>query len=88
MAQKSEKLAGKRTATGCNYDDKFFENPWNAGIDSQYGDENGKPNESKTLYSPTSTVVGMHALEIHDKDSYDRNWEHGYRDGVKGKKGR
>lgn len=97
MAQKAEKhptptntvLDGKVAATGNQYPDSFFINPWNAMLDTQYGDESGRANESKTLYSPTNTVTGMGAIPLHGKDAYDSNWEHGYRDGVEGgKKGR
>ena len=93
MAQKAERkpspinprLDGKVAATGSNYPDEFFINPWNANLDSQYGHDDGHANDSKTLYSPTSTVVGMNALELHQKSSYDSNWEHGVRGGIEDK---
>lgn len=77
-------LDGKVAATGSNYPDKFFINPWNGGLDERFDYDN----DAKTLRSPTDTPGGM-GLQLHGKDSYDSNWEHGYRNGVEGgKKGR
>lgn len=87
MAQRAEKkpnptnrvLDGKVAATGSSYPDKYFINPFNAGIDSQYGDESGHPNESRTLCSPTETPVGMGVLGLNGESDYDSNWETGVR---------
>lgn len=93
MAQKGSKfptpvdpaLDGKRGATGSGYPDPFFVNPWNAMLDEQYGDEDGQPNSSRTLYGPTHTPVAMNSIPLHGKSSYDSNWEHGVRGGIEAK---
>ena len=69
----------KRAATGNEYPEQFWINPWNAGLDNQYGDEDGSPNETRTLRSPTATPIGVNAIPIHDDSSYDSNWEYGIR---------
>lgn len=94
MAQKAEKfpeprnttLDGKVAATGNQYPDSNFINPWNAMLDTQYGNEDGHANDTKTLYSPTGTVIGAAgAIPLHQKSSYDSNWEHGVRGGIEDK---
>jgi hypothetical protein len=73
----------KGAAVGPDYAESHYSNPWNVGIDKTYG--NG---DDKTLLSPTATVEGMGVLELHDKESYDSNWEHGTRAVVSGKGGK
>lgn len=87
MAQKAERmpnpkntvLDGKTAAVGASYPDTNFINPWNNGLDGQYGNEDGHANDTRTLYSPTRTIDGMGVLSLNGEDSYDSNWEHGVR---------
>lgn len=72
-------IDNQRAATGDNYPSQFFVNPWNAGLDMQYGETDGSANETRTLRSPSSTVIGLNAIEIHEGTSYDSNWEYGTR---------
>jgi hypothetical protein len=87
MAQKAEKapnatnttLDGKSAATGNQYPDEFFIDPWNAKLDAQYPHESGGAPDGRTLYSPTRTPEGMGVIELHGEESYDSNWETGVR---------
>ena len=93
MAMKRSRPEGgdsKVGSVGPSYPDSHFRNPFNVGIDSVYGDESeGRSSEftqprygagtSKTLLSPTSTVVGMHVVDVNGLNDYDSNWEHGTR---------
>jgi hypothetical protein len=69
----------QRASTGNDYPSQFWVNPLNAGLDHQYGDEDGRANETRTLRSPTSTPMALGAIPIHEDTSYDSNWEYGTR---------
>jgi hypothetical protein len=73
----------KGAFVGPEYAESHYVNPWNMGIDEVAG-----ATEDKTLLSPTSTPVGMHALELNGKSDYDSNWEHGVRGTVYNPKGK
>ena len=87
----------KTEAVGPEYPESHYRNPWNVGIDENYGDEVGAsserdfqsprilPNDTRTLFSPTSTPVGMHAIDLNAMSDYDSNWEHGVRGGIEAK---
>lgn len=72
-------LDGKVAATGNDYPDDRFKNPWNAGVDEQYPFADGASPSDKTLYGPTRTPVAMDAVELNGLSDYDSNWEHGTR---------
>jgi hypothetical protein len=88
----------KGPTVGPDYPNENYRNPWNGGdIDKQYGEEQNagfegenllervEANSTRTLYSPTSTVAGMHVLGLNGLTDYDSNWEHGVRGGIEEK---
>jgi len=59
----------KGRAVGPDYPEENFANPWNMGIDHEYGDTT-----SKTLEGPTSTPAGP--ADGHDAlGEYDKLWD-------------
>jgi hypothetical protein len=78
----SSGIVRKGPAVGPDYAEANYSNPWNVGIDTQFEMES----ESKTLRSPTATPVAMRSISKNGDESYDSNWEHGYRGGIEGRK--
>lgn len=68
--QGSKHNASRTQATGKDYPETNYKNPWNAGIDETYGSA-----DDKTILSPTATVEGPRGVPV--RNDYDELWEDG-----------